>query len=283
MLWILVPAAATVGAVAGAVMRIVLGRLPRGTRVRPPLCEVAVAGLWAATGLGWVVVPIPARWLPALLGLAWLAVAVAVVDLRHHRIPDALTLPALPVALACVVPLGGAAVGRALVGAGLAVAVHAVVHLVAPRSMGPGDVKLAAPLGAVLGAAGWLALPVAAVLASVLTAVVGVASMLARGVRGRSAPILVAFDHGSVEGGSVAGWWPRGSPVPHGPSMVLAAVVATAGFAVAGAGPGPDAGPPGPGPVSVGCDGGEEVAAGCVGGRAGRGLVGAVAGAGGRG
>ena len=45
----------------------------------------------------------------------------------------------------------------------------ALVHLLRPAALGLGDVKLAAPLGAVLGAASWSALAIAAVLAAVIT------------------------------------------------------------------------------------------------------------------
>jgi leader peptidase (prepilin peptidase)/N-methyltransferase len=203
----LVPAMALVGAalgaVAGAGVRVLLGRLRRGARVPRPLCEIAVALAWAAVGAGWAIGVVPGRWVPALLGLAWFGVATAAVDLRHRRIPDALTLPALPVALACAVPLGGPAVLMAAAGAALAFGGHALLHLLAPRAMGMGDVKLAAPLGAVLGATSLPAVPVAAVLAALLTAAVGV-------------------------GGLLTGAFRRGTAVPHGPSMVVATAVVTA-------------------------------------------------------
>jgi leader peptidase (prepilin peptidase) / N-methyltransferase len=203
--------AALLGAVAGAGARLVLGRLSRGATVRPLGCEVAVALAWAAVGLGWAAGAVPGRWVPALLGLGWLGVATAVVDLRHHRIPDALTLPALPLALACAVPLGGAAVLMAVAGALAAVGGHAAVRLLAPRAMGAGDVKLAGPLGAVLGAAGWPAVPLAAALAALLTAAVGVVGLLTGALR-------------------------RGSAVPHGPSMVAAAGAVTAWLVVGATG-----------------------------------------------
>ena len=205
---LVVVAAAGLGATAGAGARLLLRRMTRGAVVRPPWCETAVSVGWAATGLGWVTGVVPLPWTAVLLGLTWLGTAVAVVDLRHRRIPDALTLPALPVALLCAAPLGGAASARALVGAVLAVAVHAAVHLVSPRAMGAGDVKLAAPLGAVQAAAGWVAVPAATVLAAVVTAVVGVV-------------------------GAITGTLGRRVAVPHGPSMVLATALVTGWLATA--------------------------------------------------
>jgi leader peptidase (prepilin peptidase)/N-methyltransferase len=52
---------------------------------------------------------------------------------------------------------------------------HLAVHVLAPRALGAGDVKLAGSLGAVLGAVGWSALVVGAVLAALGTAVVALA------------------------------------------------------------------------------------------------------------
>jgi leader peptidase (prepilin peptidase) / N-methyltransferase len=207
--------AGALGAAAGAGARVLLGRMRRGARVGPPSCEIAVAVAWAAVGAGWAGGAVPGAWVPALAGLGWFGVATAVVDLRHHRIPDALTLPALPLALASALPLGARAVGWAAVGALVAAGGHAAVHLLVPRAMGAGDVKLAGPLGAVLGAAGWpaalLALPLAAALAALLTAVVGV-------------------------GGLVSGVLRRGSAVPHGPSMVVAAAAVAAALVLGATG-----------------------------------------------
>ena len=122
-------------------------RLRRGTRVPPPWCELGVALAWGAVGsaAGAGVVPVP--WLPVLLGLGWLAVAAGAIDLLHQRLPDALTLPALPLALLLLAPLGSAVVLRAGAGAAVAFVAYATVHLAAPAALGAGDVKLAAPLG----------------------------------------------------------------------------------------------------------------------------------------
>lgn len=209
------------GAVAGAVARVLLGRLRRGARVRAPVCELAVGAVWAAVGAGWAGGVWPGRWVPVLLALAWFGLAAGVVDLRHRRLPDALTLPAVPVALLLVLPLGAAAAARAGPGALVAVAVHAAVHLAAPGSLGAGDVKLAASLGAVLAAASWAAPVLAAVLASVLTAILVVA-------RATTWAAVPAGQAAIAAGPGRRRRWP--GPVPHGPSMLLAtaAVVAVA-------------------------------------------------------
>jgi leader peptidase (prepilin peptidase)/N-methyltransferase len=205
------------GMLAGSAARLLLCWLRRGARVPQPWCELTVGALWAAGGYGWAAGWLPGRWLPLLLGLGWLAVAAGAVDIAHRRLPDALTLPALPAALLLTVPLGGPSVQRAALGAGLLYAVYLAVRLLAPGSLGAGDVKLAGPLGAALGAASWTALVQGAVLASLLTVVLTV--VLA----------AVALLADPVVAGPARRALRRG--MPHGPSMLVAGwlVVAVAG------------------------------------------------------
>lgn len=182
------------GALAGWGARALLGRLRRGVVVRAGWCEAGVAALWAGTAA----TNPPTAWLPVLLGLGWLTVALTATDLIHRRLPDALTLPAVPVALVLLLPTGTAVHG--LLGAAVLVAVHAVVHLLAPHALGAGDVKLAGPLGAVLGGVSWTALVAGPVLAALLTALAGVL-------------------------GLACGRLHRDDPLPHGPAMLVAALV----------------------------------------------------------
>lgn len=166
---------AVAGAFAGAAMRILLARLRRGTRVRAPCCELVIAGLWAVLGWRFGVGAAPAWWLPVPLLLTVFAVPLVAVDLRHRRLPDALTLTAYPalggvLVAAAVSSAEPALLFRAVCGAVLFAGAHAVVYLLAPASLGAGDVKLSGSLGGVLGAVGWPALVVAAVLATVITA-----------------------------------------------------------------------------------------------------------------
>ncbi|MDX3734787.1 MULTISPECIES: A24 family peptidase [Streptomyces] len=121
----------------------------------PLVTVLACVALAAATGarpelVGW-------------LALAPVAVLLAVVDRRVHRLPDPLTLP---LAAAAVLLLGGAALlpGHAgswtsgLLG-GLALGgFYLVLFLINPNGMGFGDVKLALALGVVLGWYGWTVL-----------------------------------------------------------------------------------------------------------------------------
>ena len=198
---------AAAGLLAGLLARLVLARLRRGALVAAPRCEIAVGVLWALSGWRWLAGVVPVGWLPLLLGLGWLTVAAAVVDLAHHRLPDALTLPALPVGLLLACPLGAETVLRAAAGAAVLVAVHAAVHVAAPAAIGAGDVKLAGALGVVLAASSWPAVPLGALAAALLTGIVATLGVL-------------------------TGRLGRGDGVPHGPSMLAAGWLVAAGTGV---------------------------------------------------
>jgi leader peptidase (prepilin peptidase)/N-methyltransferase len=225
------------GVLAGAGARLLLRRLRRGTRIPPPWCELGVAAPWAATGAVWAAGGLPTPWVPAVLGLGWLAVAAGVVDLRHRRLPNALTVPAFPVALLLLLPVGPAAVLRGAGGALSAVAVHAAVHLVHRRSVGAGDVKLAAPLGAVLAAVAWPALALAALLAALFTAAAGIAAGIAAGNAATTAVRSAAVGGAGARAGPLRGRL-AGRDVPHGPSMLVAAWLVTVALLALGAGGG---------------------------------------------
>jgi leader peptidase (prepilin peptidase)/N-methyltransferase len=173
-------------------------------------------------------------WVPALLGLGWIAVAAGAVDLRDRRLPDALTLPAFPVALLLLLPVGPAAVVRGAAGAAVAVAVHLALHLVDRRAVGAGDVKLAAPLGAVLAGVALPALALAAVLAACFTALLAVA-----GAIGSPAPTGIRVPASvQARAGPERRWRLAGRAVPHGPSMLAATWVVTLALLALGAGSG---------------------------------------------
>src|SRR3954468_3730133 len=190
------------GALAGMFGRWLLRRLRRGTRVHMGLCVLVVGTLWGLIGWRFAAGHLPGWWLPVPLLLIWFAVLLTATDLRHRRLPDALTLPAYPVAgalLAIAAGLGGGTSLAVGAGAGAVVffAVHAAVHLLRPGALGAGDVKLSGSLGAVLGAVGWPAMVLAAVLAACCTLLLRL-----------FAPRQVA-----------ASWW---NGIPHGPGMLAA-------------------------------------------------------------
>ncbi|MEQ3549804.1 A24 family peptidase [Pseudonocardia nematodicida] len=195
------------GALAGALTRRWLVRLRRGAPVEPPWCEVGLGVLWAALGVGVAGSLVDVRWAALLTVLSWLTVAGSATDLLRRRLPNALTLPALPLVLLALVPAGEAAVLRGLGGALVLAGAYAVVHLVSPVAMGAGDVKLAGAVGAAVTGPAWASLPVAAVLVVQLSAVVAVVAL----VSGR------------------AGWR---TGLPHGPVLLGSALVVV----VAGAG-----------------------------------------------
>jgi leader peptidase (prepilin peptidase)/N-methyltransferase len=133
----------------------------------------------------------------ALVIGAWMT-ALSVYDLRERRLPNWLTLPGAAVILLAAVVLGRGL--AALVGAAALCAFYLLIHLLSPRAMGGGDVKLALGLGALTGMCGADIWVLAATGAPLLTAVCAVVVLLRRHDR----------------------------TVPHGPSMCLASAAAVA-------------------------------------------------------
>jgi leader peptidase (prepilin peptidase)/N-methyltransferase len=124
--------------------------------VRYPLIEAGTGLLFAALAAAYG----PVAVLPALLYLAATGVALSVIDLEHHRLPDVLVLPAYPVlAVLLLAPDPAAAIAaapRTLLSAGAWLAGYGGLWwLTAGRGMGRGDVKLSGLLGLVLGRLGW--------------------------------------------------------------------------------------------------------------------------------
>ncbi|EQD81533.1 hypothetical protein N599_35610 [Saccharopolyspora erythraea D] len=196
--------AGTAGAVAGGLGGMLLRSLRRGVVVPRFACGLAVAVLWSVVGLsvscGWM----PPWWVPVPLWLGWLAVLLTACDLIARRLPDVLTLTAYPVA---ALLLGAADPGLllgGLTGLVLFAGLYLGVRVLSPASIGPGDVKLAGSLGAVVGA-----VSVPAVLGCV-----AVAAGLTLVVAARS----------------------RGAAVAHGPAMLLPAWLVAA-FPAAFGGP----------------------------------------------
>jgi len=169
------------GVFAGWAIRLLLARLRRGVVLRPGVAEVGSA---VVTGLG-----VALSWGGPLLAMViWaglLAVALGAVDLVHHRLPDALTLPAIPVTAVVVAATGylnpdaGSLVRGAVVGLVLGGAFWALAAL-APRAMGRGDVKLVPSLGLLTGFVSVEASALATVIAFVLGALVAIVGLLAR-------------------------------------------------------------------------------------------------------
>jgi leader peptidase (prepilin peptidase)/N-methyltransferase len=126
----------------------------------------ALAGLLVVAGAG------------AAVLLAPVAVVASAIDVRWHRLPDRLTGGAT-VAVGMALLVTAAVTGetglvlRALAGAALLAGLLFAVHVVSPRGMGFGDVKLGVPLGLAVGAAGLGAVVVAVAVAGAIGAVAG--------------------------------------------------------------------------------------------------------------
>jgi leader peptidase (prepilin peptidase)/N-methyltransferase len=141
--------------------------------------------------------------LVAYLYLAAVSVALAFIDIEHHKLPNVIVLPSYVVG---IVLLGSAAllsgdVGQ-LIRAGIGMAAMGVGYLllaiVKPGAMGLGDVKLAGVLGLFLGFTGWGALTVGSLSAFFLGGIYGL--------------VLIALRKST-----------RKSGIPFGPWMALGA------------------------------------------------------------
>jgi leader peptidase (prepilin peptidase) / N-methyltransferase len=151
--------------------------------VRYPLVELACGLLFAGFAIRFG----PHVALLPYLYLAAVGLALAMIDFDHKRLPDVLTLPSYPVALAL---LGLAAVldhrghtpfVRALLAGVALYAFYEVIGFIQPRGMGGGDIKLSGVLGLYLGWLGWGELIVGAFSAFLIGAVVSIALVLFAG------------------------------------------------------------------------------------------------------
>ncbi|MET8247752.1 A24 family peptidase [Streptomyces sp. NPDC005202] len=172
------------------------------TRAVSTVTALVCAALAAATGPH----PEAVVWLLA----APVAVLLALVDHRVHRLPDILTLPlaAATVALLGIAATLPAAAGSwltALLG-GLALgAAYFVLFLVNPAGMGFGDVKLALALGAALGWYGWPVLIAGAFAGLLYGALYGLGLVVLRRAGRKSAIPLGPFMIGGAFTGLVVG------------------------------------------------------------------------------
>lgn len=159
---------------------------------------VVIAGQLARVGR------LPAA--PAYLYLAAVGVALAGIDLRSHRLPNALVLPSYPVLLllltgASAITGDWSALWRALVAGVASLAVYLVLWLAYPAGMGFGDVKLAGLLGVALGYLSWSALAIGTFAAFVVG---GISGVLLLAATHRSRRTAIAFGPFMVAGVWVA-------------------------------------------------------------------------------
>jgi leader peptidase (prepilin peptidase)/N-methyltransferase len=151
---------------------------PRGRRVTVALVNAALFGGMAARfDDSWTLV--------AYLVLTAALVTLAAIDLETYLLPNRIVYP-LTVAMLVLLPLGLLAdgdldaFGRGLLAGVVAFAVFFVLHLVSPRSMGFGDVKLSFTLGLALGCVGWGEMILGLFLGFLYGAVIGLVLIAAR-------------------------------------------------------------------------------------------------------
>jgi leader peptidase (prepilin peptidase)/N-methyltransferase len=191
--------------------------------VRYPLVEAGSA--LASALVVWQLGPTPEA--AAALGITWVLIALAGIDLDHHLLPDSLTLPLLWAGLLFHVLRGPSAGDGVFAGLtdGVIGAVAGYLSLwtiyhgfrlaTGKEGMGYGDFKLFAALGAWLG---WQLLPLVILLSAVTGTVVGV-SLIALRRHNRENPIpfgpyLAAAGFIAILWGRdlVDAWWQAGAP-----------------------------------------------------------------------
>ncbi len=178
-----------------------------------PVVELAVAALWAAVAWRWGVSITSLTW----LYLAIVTVALAAIDLKVRRLPNALTYPSYAVVGALVVTealVDGDAwlAARSLIGALVLGGFYGLMWLMFPQGMGLGDVKAAGFLGLALGALGWPALAVGAIAGPLIGGLYGVVAIArSRKMRGVSIPygpwLMAGAWLGAFAGAPVADWY----------------------------------------------------------------------------
>ncbi|WP_307858523.1 prepilin peptidase [Microbacterium flavescens] len=141
------------------------------------LATTAAASVRESWALGLVIV--------AFLYFVAISIALTLIDLETHRLPDVIVLPSYVVGL--VLFAGAAwlsgewdALLRGGVGMIALYVFYFVLRLVRPGGMGGGDVKLAGVVGLYLGWVGWGALAVGAFAAFLVGGVVGIALIATR-------------------------------------------------------------------------------------------------------
>jgi leader peptidase (prepilin peptidase)/N-methyltransferase len=197
---VLVAACSVVGLVVGWFLDPVITRVPRKVPVfgppaddEPPVSMTRRVFVTVLTGalFGATAARFDDSWLlPAYLVLTGALVALAVIDFETYLLPNKIVYP-LTVAMLALLALGTAADGdlddyvRGLIAGVVAFAVFFVLHLVSPRSMGFGDVKLSFTLGLALGVLGWGEMLLGLFLGFLYGAVIGII-LIATKVRGKS-------------------------------------------------------------------------------------------------
>lgn len=196
---VLVAGCSIVGLVVGWLLDPVITRVPRKVPVfgppaddEPPVSMKRRVFVTVLTGalFGATAARFDDSWLlPAYLVLTGALVALAAIDFETYLLPNRIVYPLTLVSLA-LFGLGTALDGdldsylRGLLAAVIAFMIFFVLHLVSPRSMGFGDVKLSFTLGLSLGVLGWGELVLGLFLGFFYGAVIGIV-LIATKIRGK--------------------------------------------------------------------------------------------------
>ena len=176
-----------------------------GIPLRVFLIEIVAGLLFAGVWLkfGWSYQGV------AMMGYVGMFLAIFVVDMEHHIIPNRIVFPGLVVALAIASFWPELGIAKAAMGAGAGFGLMLLLYLIPGMVIGEGDVKLAAVVGAAVG------FPVVFIslgLSFVLGGVVAAGILLAkRGGRKTEVPfgpfIAVAALVSLMWGGPILDWY----------------------------------------------------------------------------
>jgi leader peptidase (prepilin peptidase)/N-methyltransferase len=227
---VLVVGCSIVGLVIGWLLDPVITRVPRKQSVfgppgpdEPPSSLARRVFVTVVTGalFGATAARFDDSWLlPAYLVLAAALVALAVIDFETYLLPNRIVFP-LTIAMIVLLGLGAWAdgdagvYGRGLGAGAIAFVTFFMLHLVSPRSMGFGDVKLSFTLGLALGVLGWGEMVLGLFLGFFYGAVIGLL-LIATKLRGKGqavpfGPFLAAGAMTAILVGAPLIDWYRGS------------------------------------------------------------------------
>ena len=118
-----------------------------GIPLRVFLIEIVAGLLFAGVWLkfGWSYQGV------AMMGYVGMFLAIFVVDMEHHIIPNRIVFPGLVVALAIASFWPELGIAKAAIGAGAGFGLMLLLYLIPGMVIGEGDVKLAAVVGAAVG------------------------------------------------------------------------------------------------------------------------------------
>lgn len=118
-------------------------KIPTRVFVIEIVAGLLFAGVWLKFGWSYQGV--------AMMGYVGMFLAVFVVDLEHHIIPNRIVFPGLVVALAIASFWPELGLAKAAIGAGAGFGLMLLLYLIPGMVIGEGDVKLAAVVGAAVG------------------------------------------------------------------------------------------------------------------------------------